>query len=413
VIVSNPLTAVGGSSILGATPTAGGGDTPQALTVLLTAGKPHMNIDILNTDLTPVENPGLETTDPRLGDIVTLVQNGDYGQAAQKAQAVFEAGIFDVRLVGFFLFGIYLEQGLGALEGVFQALARVLEENWDAMGPMQKRARHAQISINWLLKQLDKMLHYEENRQSDVWRQWCESITSDDVDVIIENGEKLQRALGSALEENAGPLLEALFKIKKWLTSFQQLVYQPPAPEPTPEPTPDREQKTPDDEAREPSEIGAAPPTSAAFSGTEGVSSVRSPALQALLDKLEVFAQLIQEKNFTLASLVADDINDIIAHFDPQIYFPELFKKYSYLLALHISRLSAVDAHKQTLEWRAFKSLYKTDLDAFLAFSGEAIDPEAFTPASAGVDGDTRHAAFEPPEDEDDLSAEKEPEEDW
>ena len=109
-----------------------------------------MNIELLNRTIEPAENPGLETTDPRLSDIIALAQNGDYQGSADQAQAVFEEDIFDVRIVGFFLYGIYLETDIVALYDIFQTLIRLFQENWEAIGPAKKREKHAQTSINWL-----------------------------------------------------------------------------------------------------------------------------------------------------------------------------------------------------------------------------------------------------------------------
>jgi len=333
-----------------------------------------MNIEVLDRPFEPTENPGLETTDPRLGDIVTLIQNGKYLDAANQAQAVFEKDIFDIRLTGFFFFGIFLDRGINSLGGVFGCLTRLCMENWEATGPIKKRERHAQISFNWLFKQLDKILQYEEEKESDAWKEWLESVTSDDVQTILDAGDGLQSALSETLEDDAGPLLELMFKIKKWLVNFQQFVYQEPEPEPVghaePDPAGDTE---PVEEAGQQTALPLA-------IDTDSLAAQGSYQLKVLLKKLNIFEHLVKTKNFALASLVADDINYIIADFDPKLYFPELFKSFSYLLAMNIAQLSAFDGNKQTLEWQAMQELYKVDLDSFLSFGQEDIDPDAFTP---------------------------------
>ena len=48
-----------------------------------------MNIDILNTTLEVSENPGLDVIDPRFMDITTLAENGEYLEAAAKAEEIF------------------------------------------------------------------------------------------------------------------------------------------------------------------------------------------------------------------------------------------------------------------------------------------------------------------------------------
>ncbi|MDY0162855.1 hypothetical protein [Desulfobotulus sp.] len=65
-----------------------------------------MDIAYLKKTVEPSENPGLDITDPRLVDIATLAQNGDYMAAALAVEGTFEEGIYDVRLLGFFLYGL-------------------------------------------------------------------------------------------------------------------------------------------------------------------------------------------------------------------------------------------------------------------------------------------------------------------
>ncbi len=321
-----------------------------------------MNIELLNRTIEPAENPGLETTDPRLSDIIALTHNGDYQGSAAQAQAVFEEDIFDIRIVGFFLYGIYLETDIGALYDIFQTLIRLFQENWEAVGPVKKREKHAQTSINWLIKQLAKILQHEEDKKSDNWNRWLKEVTSDDVTQIIEAGDELQKTLESILEDASKPLLEGLFKIKEWLTNLQQLVYQEPEPEPEVEP------ETESDEPKSQQPMISADDTVVAG----------SHHLRILLKKIEVFEQLISKEKFVMAALVAQDINDIVANFDPKVYFPGLFSKYSYLLAMNISKLSSFDGHKKTVEWQAMKELYKVDLNSFITFDTDNIDPEFF-----------------------------------
>ena len=47
-----------------------------------------MNIELLNNALEVGENPGLDTFDPRFGDITTLVENGDYPGAAAQVEEI-------------------------------------------------------------------------------------------------------------------------------------------------------------------------------------------------------------------------------------------------------------------------------------------------------------------------------------
>ncbi|MGD8435765.1 MAG: type VI secretion system protein IglI family protein [Syntrophobacterales bacterium] len=318
-----------------------------------------MNVDILNTTLEVSENPGLDMIDPRFMDITTLVENGDYEEAATQAEQILAEGAYDIRITGYFLYGVFLEQGLGGLTAILQCLTKLFTENWDAVGPVKNREKHAQTSLNWFLRQLVKKLQYEEGKDSDVYQQWVAEISSDEVQEALDASEELQGAFGTALEDQAEPLLDGLSKVNEWLSTFQRLVYR--------EPEPELEEQVESAEV-EPAEMVA--PVGAPIADV-AVSAEGSYHLQLLLKKMEVFSRLIEKEDFPKAAIVADDINQIIADFDPRIYFPKMFSRYSLLRAVNIGELNASEEHKGTLEWQTMQDLYKVDLDSFFSFDSE------------------------------------------
>jgi hypothetical protein len=52
---------------------------------------------------------------------------------------------------------------------------------------------------------------------------------------------------------------------------------------------------------------------------------------------------------------------------------------------MNISKLSSFDGHKKTVEWQAMKELYKVDLNNFMTFDTDNIDPEFFQMRQAGT----------------------------
>jgi hypothetical protein len=317
-----------------------------------------MNIDIFNTTLKVSENPGLDVLDPRFMDITTLVENGEYLEAAAKAEEIFAEEIYDIRLAGYFLYGFFLEQGLGVMPAILGCLTKLYEENWDALGPVKNREKHAQTSLNWLFRQLLKKFQYEEGKDSDIYQQWIAEVPSEEVQEALDASEGLQKALGTALEDMASPLLDGLSKIVDWLKAFQRVVYREPEVEEEPESTAEAEAKQ------------VVAPTSLAF-GDEGFMAEGSYHLQLLLRKMKAFELLVEKEEFNKAAIVADDINDIIANFDPRIYFPKIFSRYSLLRALKIADISAFEEYKGSVEWLTMQDLYKVDLDSFVSLDSE------------------------------------------
>src|SRR5579872_3113070 len=69
-------------------------------------------------------SPGLEIGDPRLDAITDAAFKSNYAEAAALAQGVWDEGIRDVRLIGYLLYGDYLERDVLALPFIFRSEER-------------------------------------------------------------------------------------------------------------------------------------------------------------------------------------------------------------------------------------------------------------------------------------------------
>lgn len=336
-----------------------------------------MNIEVLQGTLEISEKPGLETIDPRFTDIATLVQGGNYEEAAAKSKAILAEKIYDVRIIGYFLYGHFIKQGLPALADVYLCLTDLLQDNINALGPVRNREKHIQTILTWLMKQIIKTLQYEEEKKKGLYKEWISGVSSDQVQEILDANGKFRRPLVLVLEDSAGPVLDGMAKINDWLISFQRLVYREPEPEPEEEKEPESEEQpeAEEDIAQEPQEeerehfYEPAPQAEEGIAGVEG-----SYHLKLLIKKMEVFDYLISERKYASAAIVADDINAIIANFDPRIYFPKLFITFVLQFAANINSLVAYEEYKSTAAWQALQELYKVDLESFVNFDPDSID---------------------------------------
>lgn len=369
-----------------------------------------MKIELIQGTLEVTENPGLDTTDPRFSDIATLVQEGNYLDAASGAEAILEEKIYDIRMIGYFLYGHFMEQGIPALTDIYLGLADLLSENLEAFGPVRNRAKHIQTILNWLTRQILKALQYEEGKKSDLYDEWVSAVSSDQVQEALDAGEKLRRILVVTLEDAATPVLEGVGKINDWLKTFQHLVYHEPKPEPE-----QLEEKYPEegkewaeaDEGRsdrEPREEEGPQAYIPKFHKEEETPNVEgSYHLKELLRKLEAFDYLIAKQKYPSAAIVADDINAIIAAFDPRIYFPKLFTPFVRQSATHINELVAYEEYKSSAAWQSLQELYKVDLDSFVDFDPEVIGLTAYGAAGGHGNADQYGRA---PEDEEQYAEE-------
>ena len=344
-----------------------------------------MNIDIINTTLEVSEDPGLDIIDPRFVDITGFAENAEYIDAAVLAEEVLEEGVYDIRITGYFLYGIFLEQGVGSLGVIFECLTKILSENWEAFGPVKNRGKLTQNSLNWFFKQLTKKLQYEEDKESEIYQQWVEGVSSDQVEEALEGTEQFKRALSMTLEDLAEPLLESLPKVNDWLRSFHHVVYREPEPEPEVEEDFEPEEEGEPGEA-EPARISAPPSPPSADAAVLAEGSYHLGVLQR---KMAAFERLIAKEQYPKAAIIADDIKKIIKNFDPRIYFPRMFSKYSMLLALNIGEITTFGEHKGSVEWQTMQDLYKVDLEGFVSLDADI--QFSSTPARGEYHGEEEH----------------------
>jgi hypothetical protein len=348
-----------------------------------------MNIELLQGTLEVSEKPGLETIDPRFSDIAALVQGGNYKEAAAKSKTILAEKIYDIRIIGYFLYGHFIERGLSALADVYLCLADLLRDNSDALGPARNREKHIQTILSWMMKQIIKTLQYEEEKKKGLYKEWISGVSSDQVQEIIDAGGEFRRSLVLVLEDSAAPVLDGMVKINDWLISFQRLVYREPEPELEEEKEPEIEEKAVAEEeiAQEPQEEEIERGYEPVLQAEEEIAGVEgSYHLKVLIKKLEAFDHLVSTQKYASAAIVADDINAIIAKFDPRIYFPNLFVRFALQFAANINNLTAYVEYKESAAWQALQDLYKVDLESFVNFEPEAMDLGA-SGESRGYDG--------------------------
>ncbi len=306
-----------------------------------------MKIELLQGSLPVTENPGLDSTDPRFDEISTLVQEEKHAEAANLCESIIADGVYDIRLICYFLYGYWLEQGLTSLGSVVNCLNNVILENWEAVGPAAKREKSIQNSLGWMFRQLLKKVQYEETKNSPTWQQWQASVTSEEVDVILEAGEAFRSGMIRQLEDGAGPVVDMWGKMADWLRALQRLVYRPPEPE--------QEESGRDDPGEAPADRKAG-----------GMEIEGSYHMNLLLKKLAAFDRLIAAEKFPRAALVADEINNTLANFDPMLYFPKFFETFVRLQALNFQQLAEYAEQRESPEWVAMQEWFKVDIDGFI-----------------------------------------------
>ncbi len=317
-----------------------------------------MDLALLDTALAPAERLGLDTLDPRLQDIAGLAEAGDFTSAAERTEALLRDGVIDIRLLGYFFYGSFLENGPMGLPRTLAIITRLLGENWPAVGPAERKDKHAEIGLSWFFGRLTRRLESMEAEKSNDWRQWVTDFTAENAQATLERAAELKTALVAALQSVR--CVGLVTKLEVWVRDFRahaggsSSVAGLTAGAPT-APT-----------------VAAAPsgaaPKGAAPNGAAAAASVIEGSfhLEQLRERLRAFEVLISKRNYEKALLVSVDIMNLIEKFDPRVYFPAMFSTYYDLMSKNVDKLAPFQANKDSVTWQALEQLYRVDLERFL-----------------------------------------------
>ena len=268
-----------------------------------------MDISLLLQDLTEVENPGLDIFDPSFDEIVGFIDRAEYLEAANAVENILKEGTYDIRTIGYFAYGIFLEQGPAILGELLDALSQLLNNNFEKIGPVKNREKQSQSAFRWFLSQLIKKLQYEEKKNDTTWANWQQSCNTDQIDQATEKTDIFRRALTANLEDKAGPLIETISKLNSWLNDFRQLA-KPVIEE---EPEPKFQEETTSEEIQETTVVEqTGQPTANRAVSNETIQLTTK--LEELQVKIEAFRQLCNQQDFVKASIVSEDLENIITN---------------------------------------------------------------------------------------------------
>ena len=94
-----------------------------------------LDLSPLKKTLTTPGTPGVDTLDPRFQDIAAAAEAAEYVKAGTLTAALFQEDLYDIRLLGYYLYAVAEEGGLPVLGEVFSTLSGLLRDSWAAIGP--------------------------------------------------------------------------------------------------------------------------------------------------------------------------------------------------------------------------------------------------------------------------------------
>lgn len=327
----------------------------------------------------PPKQDDTHDEDPRLDAVDAHVTKAEYDLAARTAEALLRDGIRDVRIIGPYLMGSFVHQGLKGLPRIFRSVITTLKESLGAFGPEEKKPLLTNNSVRWLLKGVNRQMLHHEKLQDEEWTRWREPSNRAPVDEALALGPAVQAACEQALP--GGDCAQALRPVLAWLQEQLNALPATEAPAATenekaaPSEAAESEHEEPPEEDAEAPETPSAPrPRSHAPASGPGLPI--SPAMELLLRKLQAFDVLVEREDFLKAGIVAADVLGTIERFDPRVYLPMLFTRFFAGLSTHAETLEPLLHNTESLAFRSLDQLYRVDLESFLDQQAASLPEE-------------------------------------
>lgn len=331
----------------------------------------------LESKITSPPERELSETDPVLDKIISLAEHRQYIAAAERCEELWRQRVYDVRTLGFYLFGFFFEQGLIALAPILGGLETTLALNWPFIGPAATRQRHCESALRWLFLNIMNQLRFYQNKPGETWTGWLKQWEEPLQRLVLERISRLVGVIDSVMPES---------QCKGQLLTLHGLLQALPSVPAAAGPGPGRMQPEEAGKsvaaAAHPEQVltrspdAASPPNTLANTQANDASTPAtltiplSPALQVLLRKLVAFNQLVKMGKFRQAWLVYNDVKNSIEKFDPRVYLPSLFGEYFSNLVANAERLNQRPGNLDDFAGQALLELYQTDIDRFVASKG-------------------------------------------
>jgi hypothetical protein len=150
----------------------------------------------------------------RITQIAQLADRGDHPAAARDAAALLEAQSYDVRLIAFYLFGVFLERGPVELPALLDRMAALVTHDLAALRPARRTLQVMNSTAAWLAEHLSAHLQFHAKQRDAVWDAWRGQLDPALPDAIASGCAALTLALESVIE---APLaVVPLARIRRW-----------------------------------------------------------------------------------------------------------------------------------------------------------------------------------------------------
>ena len=278
-----------------------------------------------------------------------------YSEASKLGSEMLQARYYHVVAISLVLFEAYRQMGPNMVEQIAQVVQACVGVNFDKLFPEKRRKEHLQVRLSWLFGEMDGFSRSYEKSNPEVLAKWREALAPGDIVRAIE----ALTVLRPRLSEDYPRLTSAIGGYLEWLRG------QPRVSEK------ELDNVGEDDRAGEGAVEGVASGQPAAAAdvaagATDSMQIAISARLALLLAKLAAFEQLVELGRYDKAAVVSVDVRRELETFDPRLYFPDLFAKYSELMSEHVDEIAPHFENKESLTFQLLHEYYTVNLTGFV-----------------------------------------------
>jgi|GEM_PF-2735238 len=316
------------------------------------------SIEFLKNELPTSDGNEIDSVSPDFMAIVEEIDKGDFRSAAKLIEIQFKQNRYDIRLIGYYLYQHYLENGPATLPDLAETLLAARNVNRSRIGPSNKQDRYYNNTLAWLGTSICEDLTYKKKTDGTDWQKIYGELSPDIVQATTEKFSELTNSLSEATFKSSG---EAISRLLSFLRELNRELSARPSTAPE-ESEADEEPLEHPEPVDSMSSIGRLSPTN--LPGRMEIDV--SPKFISLCEKLSAFEQVVKAADFRKAAMISNDIMSEIESFDPRENFPKLFSSFFGALTEHVNLITPYWDQKETLEWKMREQLYKVDLPSFI-----------------------------------------------
>ncbi|TQV88493.1 type VI secretion system protein IglI family protein [Aliikangiella coralliicola] len=310
-------------------------------------------------------------------------QVGNYDLIIERAEALFSQKVFDIRIVTYYLYSCWVVSPRAQLHQILNSLNTLLEQDCDVWLPLNITSRNCESKgtsdillqcLKLLLKKVEQRIGQHSNEQ-EAFKSSC--------GLIVAEMNKLAAHLSNHFQ-----LSELVYKIHEIRKNhFDELIEYDPESQSAENESQElncEEHLIESDSKNESTEKGTAQNCitrelnqNHAASQLECHSRLElycSHPLKKLIRKIELFDELISQKDLFKASIVNDDIQQEIDNFNPLHYLPSIFKRFAELRVVNEPLLSQHLAVRDTSYGQALREYYAVDMEGFFNLELEEVN---------------------------------------